>query len=77
MTTATRQQVTVTISIHLSDVISHDLDEFLDLIAERCGYPLLMDIGYKIVGCGPDNNLILEVTGEVDWDSTMEALDIP
>jgi hypothetical protein len=36
------------IKIDLEDVISYDLEGFLDAISELAGYPLLQDISYEV-----------------------------
>jgi hypothetical protein len=48
--------------VSLGELIDYDLEGFLDLIAERAGYPLLMDIDYDISE-HKNNEVLLRVTG--------------
>lgn len=62
--------VTGRIVIPLSDIIDHDFEEFLDLVAEKLvDNDCLMDINYKAVGIdnieSGDADIILEVSGDV------------
>jgi len=51
--------------VDLSDAIDNDLEGWLDLLSEKLtGSPLLMDINYRVVG-QRDNELKIEVTGDV------------
>ena len=50
--------------VSLSEVIEHNLEGFLDLLAERAGFPLLMDIDYSIVRWDAGHGLVIEVSGE-------------
>lgn len=62
--------VTGCIAVPLSDIIDHDLEEFLDLIAMKLtGSELLMDINYNAVAVydvdSNDTSIIIEVHGDV------------
>lgn len=51
------------VTVDLSEVIDNDLEGFLDLLAERSGHPLLMDITYTLVSAS-DGALYLTVSGD-------------
>ena len=55
---------TFEVDIGLDDVIENDMEGFLDMIAEKTGNPLLMDISYRVVRANPDGTLRLEVCGD-------------
>ena len=57
--------VTGLLPVSLSDMLRYDLEEFLDLLAERfVNNLLLMDITFKAVKV-IDDNIILEIRGDV------------
>ena len=48
------------IAIEDSDMINNDFETFLDIISEKlCNNSRLMDIQYEMIGCLPEENLIL------------------
>jgi hypothetical protein len=49
--------------VELADIIEHNLEGFLDLLAERYGDPLLMDIDYSIHEVVSDTEISLWVSG--------------
>lgn len=52
------------VNIDLDDIISVDLEGFLDILSKRLtGSPLLMDISYEVVG-NDGNTLKIKVTGD-------------
>ena len=55
---------TWSIPIEVHELIDHDLEGFLDLIGERVGNPLLMDITYRPLSVLPDGSLLFEVSGD-------------
>lgn len=55
---------TWSIPIEVHELIDHDLEGFLDLIGERVGNPLLMEITYSPRSVLPDGNLLFEVSGD-------------
>ncbi len=60
--------VSAVISCHISDMIDHDYEQFLDYIAiQMCNNDLLMDIDYEIIGLDTDdkNTVYLLVSGDV------------
>lgn len=62
--------VTGRVAIPLSDIIDHNFEEFLDLVAKKLvDNDCLMDINYKAVGIdnieSGDADIILEVSGDV------------
>ena len=66
--------ITGTVAVS-SEVLTRDLEERMDAIAEALtGSPLLMDIGYTIVGLNDKETLALEVSGDIsaiieeEWD---------
>jgi hypothetical protein len=63
VTGVTYVRVTTTVQVDLGEVIDRDLEGFLDLIAERSGDPLLMDIGYAVDRAEGDS-LVIRVWGE-------------
>lgn len=56
---------TFTVVIGLEEIIGKDLEQFLDLIAEETGHPLLEDISYHVAG-EQNGNIVLSVTGYVN-----------
>jgi hypothetical protein len=61
------------VSIHLSSVISNDIEGFLDLLSEQAtGCAGLMDINYDLCHCNPGGGeLVFYVTGcaaEIDYE---------
>lgn len=73
------KEISVLIRVDLNDIITLDLEGFLDLIAddliaEDAGHPCLMDISYSVEG-HEGNTLQIRVTGyieveEDDWIDT-------
>ncbi|MHA2063239.1 MAG: hypothetical protein ACXABY_02540 [Candidatus Thorarchaeota archaeon] len=60
-------EIRTTISVRLSEAVDADLEGWLDLLAERAGYPLLMDIQYRILAVGDDGQtLAISVSGEIE-----------
>ena len=59
------------IKVSLSEAIDHDLEGWLDLLAELAGYPMLMDISYRIVGHEGDETLCIEVCGDASVDEIL------
>lgn len=59
------REVSVNIEVSIDDIIEVDYEGFLDLISEEAGEPLLMDIGYKVVGVRSEQ-IIIKVTGVVE-----------
>jgi hypothetical protein len=58
--------VTGRVVIGLEDVISADMEWFLDEISEQLvGSILLMDVNYTAVGVTEGGSLVLEVSGDV------------
>lgn len=55
------------VRVNLGEIIERGLESFLDLLAEKTGHELLMDINYKIVGHESDT-LLIEVTGCVEQE---------
>ena len=51
--------------------IATDLEGFIDLISEKAGKPLLMDVNYDIVSA-KGNTLTIEVTGDASMDEEEE-----
>lgn len=52
--------------IDLSELIDHDLEGILDIMAERLtGSPLLMDVNYSLVDILDKNSAIMRVRGDV------------
>ena len=48
------------IAIEDSDMINNDFVAFLDILSEKlCNNSCLMDIQYEMIGCIPEENLIL------------------
>lgn len=69
--------VTGCVAVALSDIIDNDLEQFLDLIAEKLvANDCLMDINYKAIGIidvdSGNANIIIEVTGDVSNILDME-----
>lgn len=63
------------ISIHISDIIDRNYEDFLDYIAEMLvDNVCLMSIDYEIVGINPDckNEILLRVSGDVSSILEME-----
>lgn len=69
--------VTGYVAVPLSDIIDNNLDQFLNIIAEKLvANECLMDIDYKAVGitnvnCG-DASIIIKVTGDISEILSME-----
>jgi hypothetical protein len=55
-------QIRKVISVELGDIVGRDLESFLDMIAERAGYPNLSEINYSVI-VNDGDTLLLEVTG--------------
>ena len=70
------RQVKKNVTITLNEVIEADLEGFLDLLSEAVGEPLLMDIGYRVVGHGEPSWIVIEVTGEVEEEAEGDAEDV-
>lgn len=67
------KRITKRVEVSLGEVIDRDFEDFLDLIAERAGDPLMGDIRYIVVGANPDAvgtasgsgaSIVIEVSGE-------------
>lgn len=52
------------ITVELDELLDHNFEGFLDLIAERAGVPLLTDISYRAVAVQQDGSLSIEVEGD-------------
>lgn len=59
------------VQVTLQELIENDLEGFLDLIAERAGDPLMMDIGYSVDGMDVDGELLIKVTGYSETEETI------
>ena len=57
-------RVTKQVHIGLSEIIYNNLEDFLDILAERAGYPMLMDIHYHMVSLLDEDTLLIMVEGE-------------
>lgn len=53
------------INVELHHMIDYNLEGFLDIIAEKTGHPLLMDIEYEAVGVC-NGEVMLRVRGFVE-----------
>ena len=52
--------------IDLSELIDHDLEGILDIMAERLtGSPLLMDVNYSLVDILDENSAVMRVRGDI------------
>ena len=52
--------------IDLSELIDHDLEDILDIMAERLtGSPLLMDVNYSLVDILEENSAVMRVRGDI------------
>ena len=52
------------IIVSLDDILDINIEDFMDILSTKLtGSPLLMDIGYQIIGT-QNNNLIIHVTGD-------------
>lgn len=49
MATMNDDYIAKVIGLNLGEIIDRDHEQFLDMIAERAGYPLLMDVSYEII----------------------------
>ena len=72
-----KEYMTGCVAVALSDIIDNDLEQFLDLIAEKLvANDCLMDINYKAIGItdvdSGNANIIIEVTGDVSNILDME-----
>lgn len=57
------------IDVTLGELIDRDLEEFLDLLADRAfGTILAEEIEYRVVGIAGDHTLKLEVTANIPDD---------
>ncbi len=66
--------VTIEVAVDLSDIISSDLEGFLDLISEAAtGSPLLMDITYNMIRVTALGALQILVTGDVSEILSVEG----
>lgn len=54
----------VQVLVELDDMIDNDLEGLLDILVERIGAPLLMNVGYKVVGVEDEYTVVMEVTGD-------------
>lgn len=58
--------VEIQIVVDLSELIDNDLEQFLDLIAERAtGSVCLQDVNYGIVSYEGSDTLLMRVTGDI------------
>lgn len=55
----------VLIKMDLCDLVSLDLEGFLDQISEDSGFPLLMQQTYEVEGVEKRNKLLIRVRGDV------------
>lgn len=53
--------VSTTVTVDLDEIIDTDLEGFIDLILERAGDPLGMDVSYNVVGVEDSSTLIVRV----------------
>jgi hypothetical protein len=60
---------TYQVDIDLTEAIDYNTEGFLDMICERAGVPLLMDISYSVRGCKA-NTITLDVTGDNSTTNT-------
>lgn len=60
------------IHLDLEEVIERDREQFLDLILERAGHPLGMDVSYDVVGVNEDGTLRVRVAFLVDEEDEAE-----
>ncbi len=57
------------VTLHVSDIIENDYEQFLDLLSEGLvGHVCLMEISYSIVECDDDNSITFYVTGYLPDD---------
>ena len=64
------------VEVHISDLIDHDLEDFLDIISTRLvGDELLSDINYDVVGLHPDDNNIMYMLVSGDVSLILEDLE--
>lgn len=54
----------VQVLVELDDMIDNDLEAFLDILVERIGAPLLMNVEYKVVGVEDEYTVVMKVTGD-------------
>jgi len=66
------KEVSDIIAVGIDEMIDNDLEGFLDLISDRVGHPLLMDIGYKAVAINDDGTIRLKVTGFIELEEDEE-----
>ena len=65
-----------TVEVHISDLIDHDLEDFLDIISTRLvGDELLSDINYDVVGIHPDDKNIMYMLVSGDVSLILEDLE--
>ena len=64
------------VEVHISDLIDHDLEDFLDIISTRLvGDELLSDINYDVVGLHPDDKNIMYMLVSGDVSLILEDLE--
>ena len=77
----TNCDVEETINVSLSDIIDvcakGGLEAFLDMLAERIGYPLLTDINYSVLALNEDGSLKVKVTGCIEQEEEDGTNDSP
>lgn len=56
-------EVTHIVKVDLHEILATDFEGFLDILAEKCGDPLLTEIDYKVVGSIGDWDIMFMVTG--------------
>ena len=53
------------VPVSLADVISRDLEGFIDLVSEKLvGSDLLMDVSYEVVGVNQESGIVIKVSGD-------------
>lgn len=57
--------IEVNVLVNLDEIIDNDLEGLLDILCERVGASLLMDINYSIVKAEDSHTLVIAVNGDV------------